>query len=352
MRVFRLLFLPLMALADMSVIKSIYLTHEPIPETLYVGQTIPVTYNVLITDQYRKLETLMGEMTGVKRVAADSAWQIVDENRRKIVIYYQITATRITFPSIEAVITLLDGSVDSSKVNSLTAVAQRIGTNPQFCGVVAEDLNVVSYKVERLNETQNILAMELTGSLSNLGSFTLGGSAQTQGFESQEIRQPLSRAFYYAFLDTAQSDVSFNYFNSVSGDFKRISLAFDLSNIDREISTHTDINPNKKSIPWMNLIVLLLVSITLIAVFFKTRKIVLLLPIVIVAALIVWIVVRDEKIIIKQQAQVRLLPTETSTLFYVTDKPTSAILLREKSGFVKVLLPDEKIGWVKKSEIE
>ncbi|MDR0747845.1 MAG: hypothetical protein LBE89_08185, partial [Helicobacteraceae bacterium] len=131
----------------MSVIKSIYLTYDPLPETLYVGQTIPVTYNALITDRYLKLETLMGEMAGVKKVASDGNWQIVDENRRKLVIYYQITSTRVTLPAIEAVMTLLDGSVDSSKTTPITATAQRIGTNPHFCGVIAEDLSVVSYKV-------------------------------------------------------------------------------------------------------------------------------------------------------------------------------------------------------------
>ncbi|MDR3346977.1 MAG: hypothetical protein LBN32_00020 [Helicobacteraceae bacterium] len=343
--------MPLLLAGEVIAPKTIYLTHEPLGQRLYVGEVAAITYNLLITEGgYERLETDIGAGAGVTRIGSEPRWQFVDTNRRKLTIYYEITAPLIVFPPLKVEV-ITGGQIDTDAIEAISATAQRPAVNPQFCGVIAHDLSVVTHKVERFNNTHNIVAMELNGELSNLNRFSLSG-VEKQGIDWIDIKMPITRIFYYALIDPQQSEISFNYLEPISGDFKRISFALDLSNLGQRISTHTDINPNKRAFPWAKMMILSVAVITLIVAFFKTHKVLFLALVAVVAGLIFWIAIRDESIIIKAGAQVRLLPTGTSTLFYTTDRPTQAILLKEKSGFVKVLLPDEKIGWVKAEETQ
>jgi hypothetical protein len=336
--------------------KILYVTSEPLPDTLYVGQVVPIVYNAVITERYfERIETRIGgddNGTGVKRVSGEPSWRRVDENRRKMTIYYQITATRAVFPQLETEITLLNGVKDVATVPALRAGAARLGSNPQFCGVVAENLEVVGYKVERYSDAQNILAMELKGELSNLDKFSLGAIAQEQGIDSIDYKLPSMKIFYYAIISPSVNEIAFNYFNPSSGDFKRIALALDLSEIAAKGDANLEINPNKRSFPWLNVMLLSLVSLALIIISIRTRKLIFLGVAIAAIAAIFWLAMREESILIKTGARVRLLPIATSTLFYITDRPTQATLLKENAEYVKVLLPDEKIGWVKKEETE
>ena len=351
--------LPLLLCADPSdqppdpnAPKLLYLSHEPLPDTLYVGQTLMITYNALIAEpDYEQLSATLGESDGVRRLSGDPVWRRVDDNRRRLTVYYQVTANRISFGSLDATLSLPNGAIDTARIEPIRAAAQRVGTNASFSGVVAENLTVVTHKLEQFNDTQNILAMELRGEMSNLEKFSLGNGVQDEGIDWVEHKLPVTRIFYYAMISPAQTEITFNYFKPSSGDFNRISFPFDMSNVSQRSSTHADINPKKRAFPWVNVLILLFVSIAAIAVFVKTRKPIFLVLVALVVVGIFWLVIRDDDAVIKGGVQVRLLPTATSTLFYVTDAPTNAIILKEKNNWVKVLLPDAKIGWVKADEI-
>jgi hypothetical protein len=336
--------------------KTLYVSVEPLPASLYVGQIIPVSYNAVVTERYfDRIETRIGgddNGTGVRRISANPSWRRVDENRRRLTVYYQIMATRVSFPPIETEITLLNGDKDSASVASIRAGAIKLNSNPQFCGVIANDLQALSYKVERYSDAQNIVALELQGEMSNLDKFTLGAIAQEQGIESIDNKLPSTKMYYYAIIPPTIDEIAFNYFNPTSGDFKRIELPLDLSTIERKTDTNLEINPNKRSFPWLNVMLLTALCIALIGISIKTRKLAFLGAAAIAIAAIIWLAMRDEEVTIKSGAQIRLLPIANSTLFYITDSPTRAIALKENKEYVKVLLPDQKIGWVKKEETE
>ncbi|GHV01836.1 hypothetical protein AGMMS49521_2730 [Campylobacterota bacterium] len=343
---------PIAVFAEPLAPKSIYITQEPLTGTLYVGQVVAVSYNAVITEtSFDRLETKIETSAGIRRLSGELRWRTVDENRRRLTVFYQITAPRASLPQVTVSLYLLNGEFDEALVAPSTITAQRVGANPQFSGVLADDLTVITHKVERFNDTQNIVAMEIKAEISNLSQFSLS-EPQTQGIDWTEVRLPTTRIFYYALVPLSQTELSFNYFQPKSGDFKRINIAFDLSNLGQRISTHTDINPNKRAFPWIKVLLLSLTMIALIAIFVKTRKWIFLALAAVVGAITLWIVFHDESIVIRSGAEIRLLPTDTSTRFYVTTEPTLATLLKEKTGYYKVLLPDGKIGWVKQGETE
>lgn len=341
---------PNLANAELKA-KLIYLTPEPLPEQLFVGQVIEVTLSALIAEpNFEKIETVLTSSSGVKTLGKEPQWVQIDENRHRLTLFFQITDYQPVLPNVRVMLWVAGEIADEALWEGPSRSASRVANNPQYSGVLAESLGVVTHKVEKFNDMQNILVMELNGTYSNLEDFSLNG-IETQGIDWVDTKLPTTRIFYYALIDPEQSSISFNYFKPSTGNFQRIALDFDLSNLGQRISTHVDINPKKRAFPWLDVLFLALASVLLVFFFFRTHRWIFLGMVALTVLLAFWLIIREESITIREGAEIRLLPTSTSTLFYVTYRPTEATVLKEKDGYVKVLLPDEKIGWVKRQEV-
>lgn len=332
--------------------KLLYISSEKIPEALFVNQTFSLDLIALVaTKDFDEIATSVGEMSGVTLLNNGFAWRKIDEDRHKLSLYFQITDKQIDMPTIRFHLMRSGEEIDDTIFNTGIKRAASVAANPQFSQVLADKLEIVTHKVERFNDEQNILIMQMEADNSNLKDFSLQDKdVITQGIDWSQTKLPTTKILYYATIPPTKENISFNYFMPTSGDFKRVDLALDLSAIGQKISTHSDINPNKKDIPWMNIFLLSITALSLIFLFIKTHKLFLLVVVAINAAIIFWVVVKEDVVLIRSHAEVRLLPTSTSTLFYKTDEPIEAKVLKTTDEYYKVLLPDEKIGWVKKSE--
>ncbi|MDR2904624.1 MAG: hypothetical protein LBU73_01535 [Helicobacteraceae bacterium] len=344
----------LFALSAFAAPKTIFVSSDPLPERLYVGQVVSVTYNAVVTEQnFERLQTSFGsDAEGARRVSGEPRWQRVDENRRSLKLSYEITAPNVVFPQVMVTMIDTEGAEDVALAQSVRASAIKLVANPRFCGVLTDKLEVVDQKADRYSETQNIVAMEIRAPLSNIDRFRLEQFGESQGIERVEHKDGWMHIFYYAIAPAAMSELNFYYFSPESGDYKRVAVTLDLTNLQDADIEHTDINPNKRAFPWMNTILLSLFSLIFVAISFFTRKIIYLFGAIAAVALIFYIAMREADITIKKGAQIRLLPTETSTIFYATDRQITAAVLKEKNGYVKILLPDQKIGWVKADETQ
>jgi hypothetical protein len=330
--------------------KLIYLTPQEPPEGLYVHQTIEVQVDALVTEStYDRFTVNLSDSSGVRRVGPEPRWERLDENRHRLTLFFRVTDTRPQLPALEAQLYIEGALVDRAMAHFPIRRARQVESNAHYTGVVAEELEILTHKVERFDEQQNILVMDMKGHLSNLGSFTLPG-IQTQGTDWVEEQLPQTRIFFYALLPNHQESISFNTFDPTSGNYQRFDIDFDLSDLGQNISTHADINPKSRSIPWLEIFVLFLASVLLILFWFKTHRNFFLVMVALTLILALWLILRDEQVTIQEGAQVRLLPTSTSTLFYVTYRPTEAMVLQRKDGYIKVHLPDDKIGWIRKEE--
>ncbi|WP_454991229.1 SH3 domain-containing protein, partial [Campylobacter rectus] len=54
---------------------------------------------------------------------------------------------------------------------------------------------------------------------------------------------------------------------------------------------------------------------------------------------------------LKQNINVKILPTQNSSVFYTSKAQQKVEILGEREDYVKILLDDGKIGWVKKDDI-
>lgn len=343
-----LLALPLFAVQP----KLLYLSSEKLPDNIYVGQTLSLDITALVVEkEFSEISTTVGEMSGLTLLNSNFTWRKVDQDRYRLSLYFQIKEREVMLPTLDVFLMRHGEAIDTASLNSIAKRALNVAKNPQFSQVIADKLEVLTHKVERFDDEQNILIMEMQADSSNLKEFALSDSdILSQGIDWSQTRLPTTKILYYATIPPTKESVSFNYFMPSSGDFKRIDLMLDLSSIGQKISTHSDINPNKKDIPWMNIFLLTITALSLVFLFIKTHKWIILVVVAINAAIIFWVVVKEDVVTIQTNAEVRLLPTSTSTLFYKTDRPIEAKLLKTTDDYYKVLLPDEKIGWVKKTE--
>ena len=54
---------------------------------------------------------------------------------------------------------------------------------------------------------------------------------------------------------------------------------------------------------------------------------------------------------IKQNVNVKILPTTNSSIFYTTSQKQKVEILGQRDDFKKILFDDGKIGWVKKDDL-
>lgn len=60
---------------------------------------------------------------------------------------------------------------------------------------------------------------------------------------------------------------------------------------------------------------------------------------------------RDKSVNVKADAKVYLLPTKNSSIFFTTTAPIATEMIKKRDGYYKIMLPDDKIGWVKEDDV-
>ena len=55
---------------------------------------------------------------------------------------------------------------------------------------------------------------------------------------------------------------------------------------------------------------------------------------------------------LKANSEVKILPTNNSTIFYISDKPQSVKVMSKNDKYTKILLENKNIGWVKNEDME
>jgi hypothetical protein len=144
--------------------------------------------------------------------------------------------------------------------------------------------------------------------------------------------------------------VEFNYFRPSTGEFKKVTVAFDFSKFGQKTSTQIEINPNKKGFPYLKVMLTsLLVLLFLLLYIWKKHPLFLILSVVIAALLIY--MTRDKSVTVKPDAKVYLLPTKNASIFFTTTHAITTEMIKKREGYFKIMLPDDKIGWIKEDDV-
>ncbi len=206
-----------------------------------------------------------------------------------------------------------------------------------FCGVVADNLNVTNPISTKYDDKQTLLSFTIQcQKRCNLKDFNLSN-------KNKLTLDSLNEASYYIILPRTQKNLIFYYLNTKNGNLQKIKIPIILK--ENTISTQTNINPNSTDFfTPLNILYLILIAIGLIIFLIYQKIWLLIIPLIFTIPLILPFLPKGE-IYLKKGDKVKILPTYNSTVIYVVKRPQKVKILKKSRNFVEIKI-DKKIGWV------
>ena len=143
--------------------------------------------------------------------------------------------------------------------------------------------------------------------------------------------------------------ISFDYFNVQSA--KYVELHIDNFSQDDRVSTQSDIRP-KNTLQIYKILAAIFLIIVFLGLYLYYRKKLFLVLGAIVLAVLIYLLSIKTSATLKTDVEIRIQPTFNSTIILTTQNPMEVKILSDKYGYYKILLEDDRIGWVRKDGIQ
>lgn len=334
---------------------ALFMRYENIGQTIHKNQIFSVTVSALLPDtQFDELSSTLSNYKNVKILNNELNWVSKDPSTYTLTLTMKALAESIKTPDIQTLLKTLDGQAQSTQLQGVTLKTTPLISNPTlYCGVLAQSLAITSFKIDKYDQSHNIVVLEIDARMGNLEDFHLTNAVK-QGIDSIKVTAPTTKMFYYAIVPNTQQQLEFEYYNTSIESFEALRIAIDPSKIsDQSVSTQTDINPRTSNANLFK--VLGLIGIVIIFGYFyrKKQSNLFLIPILLSITGLIFLLFPNEKISVKAGTNVYLLPTAKATIFMKIPAPTTVKMLKTVDGYTKIqLTTDDKIGWVKNDDIQ
>ena len=155
--------------------------------------------------------------------------------------------------------------------------------------------------------------------------------------------------YYFAVVDKNITNLDFSYFNLNTKKFENFGL--ELNPRAEDLSTQIGLNPKESKFEAYKQIAIYTLAAVLLVMFLLSKNITPLIFAVLILAVNFYAQRPYGTGSIAQNSPVRILPMQSSTVFYVTKNPEKVEILGTNKEFYKIMLGGNKIGWVKKDEL-
>ena len=329
--------------------KLLYVKEKVLPnKILYVGEVIPYKIKLLMLAQYSALQTeFLAENDSVEVLNPKETWVLKEDGSLENTFYLKIKKVNYTIPAIQIIANTTDGlrEIEIEKKADRAILLDRKGN---FSQVVAEDLRILDSKITSFDSNNNLAVLQLESKMSNILDFHLFNYTQ-QGIESQSGDYKKAIVFYYVILPKSASKITFEYFNTTQSKYLEMSI----NNIseDQRISTQSDIKP-KNNMQLYQVLVMLLLALIFFGLFFYKRKLLFVLLGLFFVVIALYLFSVKTSAILNKNTAIRIQPTLNSTIIFVAKEPLKIEIIKHKRGYYKVLLEDDRIGWVRESDVK
>ncbi len=325
-------------------IQSIFLSHEGAPLKIFVNEIFAIKIKAIVSnDNFEEIRTSFQNSQGIEVLNPDSKWEWSSDNIFFNTFYMKTHSTTAKLPSLTLHTYKNLYEIDSSTLKIIAPKIIKLNKSEQFSGVIAKSLNIKKNKTTRFDDKNFIVVLEVEAKLANLDDFNLEWVVR-DGIDSSSANLPYSSIFYYAIVPSYTKDFIFTYFNTTANRFEKISLPIVMS--DDRISTQIDLNPAQSSLQIYKDGAYGVVALILILLFIRRRKAGYIVFLIMLIGLFVYNKNPLNSIKIDKGAEIKILPTEKSTIFYITNRTIYAQKLDSKDNYTKILLPNGKIGWI------
>ncbi|GAA9791810.1 SH3 domain-containing protein [Helicobacter pylori] len=327
---------------------------------VYIGQTIGVTYDLLLFDAEFLEAKIKDDLdkTQIELLSKMPKWKKVEKELFRATYYYKIKGVKASIPPLEvSAFSNKDKYIDYSIAPKVTLQVTDLYKNPRYANVMAKDLQVLQYKTKDYDDKNNILVVELAFKEATWEDFHIK-EALKQGFDNASLNQIKAKegsVFYYCVLPKTIQNLSFDYFSLSNRQFKTLSF----STIPTQDTTgiQSDLIPKNNFLVFSN--VALLVALLALCVFFLVlffifgRKLIFLgLGILCLGFVLYNLLFTQKSALLLAHQKIRILPTQNSTILGLSKNEMPIKILGSHDDYYKILTPHEQIGWVKKDEVK
>ncbi len=334
--------------ANTSNIKEniIYLTYVKKPERVYVNQIFKIKIKAVVAvNDFDKIVTTFQNGIDTKIINPQNSWKWFNDNIYFNEYYLKVTSINAILPMIKVSIYKGTQLVVAKSLKPFKPEVIQLKKSDTFCGVLANNLKITKFKTTKFDKKSNILVMEIEGKDANIRDFKVLSTVK-DGIDSYSINFPYSKIFYFAILPNSQKEFKFSYFNIKNNKFEDFTIPLEVSTEDT--STQLGLNPKASNLSMYKNIILVVIAFLSLIIFFFRRKIIYVLIFIFIMIYIFIFYNPFDSIILPKNTKIRILPTYNSTIFYITDRKIVAEKLNSTKKYIKVLLPNGKIGWVGK----
>ncbi|AFI03480.1 SH3 domain-containing protein [Helicobacter cetorum] len=322
----------------------------------YVGQTIAVTYSLLLFDAQFLEAKLEGEVDKdqIELLNKVPTWRGVEKELFKAVYYYKIKGVKASIPALKvSAFSNKDKYIDYSLAPSISLQVSDLSQNPRYAGVMAQDLDVVQYKTKDYDSEHNILVIEMAFKRANWEKFSIK-EAIKQGFDNASIAQSKTKegsVIYYCVLPKKIQSLSFDYFSLKEQRFK--TLHFSVVPINDAINVQSELVPKNNFLVFFNVALLVLCVFFLLLFLLFGRKIIfLLLGILCLGFALYNLLFQQRSATLLAQKEIRILPTKNSTILGISKAQMPIKIIGSHKDYYKIMTTHEQIGWVKRHDIK
>ncbi|MBH0256383.1 SH3 domain-containing protein [Helicobacter pylori] len=323
---------------------------------VYIGQTIGVTYDLLLFDaEFLEAKIKDGlDKTQIELLSKMPKWKKVEKELFRATYYYKIKGIRASVPSLEvSAFSNKDKYIDHSIAPKVALQVTDLSKNPRYANVMAKDLQVVQYKTKDYDDKNNILVMELAFKEANWEDFHVK-EAIKQGFDNASLNQIKAKegsVFYYCVLPKTLQSLSFDYFSLSNRQFK--TLSFSAIPTQDTTGIQSDLIPKNNFLVFSNVALLALCVFFLALFFIFGRKLIFLgLGILCLGFVLYHLLFTQKSALLLAHKKIRILPTQNSTILGLSKDEMPIKILGSHDDYYKILTPHEQIGWVKKDEVK
>ncbi|WP_120991991.1 SH3 domain-containing protein [Helicobacter pylori] len=323
---------------------------------VYIGQTIGVTYDLLLFDAEFLEAKIKDELdkTQIELLSKMPKWKKVEKELFRATYYYKIKGIKASIPPLEvSAFSNKDKYIDYSIAPKVTLQVTDLSKNPRYANVMAKDLQVLQYKTKDYDDKNNILVVELAFKEANWEDFHIK-EALKQGFDNASLNQIKAKegsVFYYCVLPKTIQNLSFDYFSLSNRQFKTLSF----STIPTQDTTgiQSDLIPKNNFLVFSNVALPALCVFFLVLFFIFGRKLIFLgLGILCLGFVLYNLLFTQKSALLLAHKKIRILPTQNSTILGISKNEMPIKILGSHDDYYKILTPHEQIGWVKKDEVK
>ncbi|MBZ7985238.1 SH3 domain-containing protein [Campylobacter sp. Cr9] len=265
-------------------------------------------------------------------------------------VYFQANTANAKLNSISAKLFRNTQEIGNAKISLNNISINELKFNKDYSQLVASNLKITNLKCTEYDETSTICGMDAKAENTNFNNFSLK-NVKSQSITNVGKDYENAKCSIALIFPNNLKSFSFSYFDPIQNDF--IEYSNNIIVESEEISTQTDLNPITKEINFylqIGSLILAVICLVIVVIFKRFFSLIAVALVFIAFAFIDGGEFSNAKL--KAGANVRILPTNNSTIFYKNTSLKEVKVLAKKDDFVKVALDEDTSGWVKNEDIE